>query len=384
MKSFSKVNFIGNILLIFLVWRFILFFIAYIGPFVVREWGNRFPYAKEHLISTSLPYWIWSWGNFDGVHYLTIAKSFYSAYYTQTFFPFYPLTIRFLAKLLFNNYFISAFIIANLSFLASLFIFRKLLLLDKYSDKFIFWVIIFLLFFPTSFYFGSIYTESLFLLFVVTSFYFAREKKWLFAGFVGMFAAATRLLGLFLFFALLVEYFFQNQAKKKTITPLFFISLIPLGLIFYMIFLKIKFDDSLLFWHAQPAFGAERLGRGIIFPPQVIFRYFKILITVDFKTLPFWNALFELVSFLFAVLMLVIAHIKKIRLSYLVFAWLSLITPVLTGTLSSMPRYILIVFPIFIVFGFLKKVWLKFVILVLSGIILTIAVILFTRGYWLS
>lgn len=383
MSKWLKNN-IAKILILFIIWRSLLFFIAYLGPSIIKEWGNRFPYSAEQLISTKLPYWIWSWGNFDGVHYLTIAKSYYSAYYTQTFFPLYPLIVRFIAKsLLFDNYLIAALLFSNISFLICLFIFRKLLHLDKYNSETI-WIIIFLLLFPTSFYFGSIYTEGFFLLLIFASFYFARTKKWFLSAFFGILASATRLFGSFLLFAILIEYLTQYKGKRKEVKPIIFISLIPLGLLIYMVYLNIKFGDPLLFWHAQPAFGAERLGSGIILPPQVIFRYLKILFTVSFKTLPFWNSLFELICFLYAIIILIVAHLKRVRLSYLVFSWFSLITPSLTGTLSSMPRYILVVFPIYIILGTLKNRFLKFILLGINIVILIMSVILFTRGYWLS
>ena len=64
--------------------------------------------------------------------------------------------------------------------------------------------------------------------------------------------------------------------------------------------------------------------------------------------------------------------------------WLSLITPSLTGTFSSMPRYILIIFPIFLVLGTIKSNPLKVFILTLFLALMSVSVILFTRGYWLS
>lgn len=384
MKRFLRFNFIQKLVALFLIWRLFLFFLAYLSPFIIREWGNRFPYVAEQLISTKLPYWIWSWGNFDGVHYLTIAKSYYIAYYTQTFFPLYPLVIRFIAKItLFDNYLIAALIISNFSFLFCLFIFGKLLIVEGYK-KYLNWIIIFLLIFPTSFYFGSLYSESIFLLLILISFYAARKNKWLISSLSGILASGTRLLGVFMVFALLTEYFIQTKGKKLKLKPLLCIAAIPFGLFVYMFYLQLKFHDPLLFWHAQPAFGAERLGSGVIFPPQVIFRYLKILVSVDIRTLPFWNSFFELISFLSGVFLLIVAHLKKIRLSYLIFSWFSLITPSLTGTFSSMPRYILIIFPIYIVLGSLKSNLLKLVLLTINAVILIIFVILFTRGYWVS
>src|SRR3989344_4709824 len=53
-----------------------------------------FPYWETLLEPNGHPLF-WSWGNFDGVHYLTIAMHGYSAQFTQAFFPLYPLAIRY-------------------------------------------------------------------------------------------------------------------------------------------------------------------------------------------------------------------------------------------------------------------------------------------------
>ncbi len=382
--QFRKYSSFFSLLAIFLVWRILLVLSAFFGLSLIPLWGNRFPYFEEQLIATKLPFWIWSWGNFDGVHYLTIAKSFYSAYYTQTFFPFYPLVIRFITKIfLFDHYLVSALIISNLCFFLSLYYFNKLLLVDKYVTQ-IRWIILFLVLFPVSFFFGSIYTEGLFLLLVILSFYSARKNKWFISGVFGMLASATRLGGVFLFFALIVEYFVSFRNKRKPVWPFLSICLIPLGLVIYMVFLHFKFSDFLLFWHAQPAFGAERTGTSIILPIQVLFRYFRIFSTIPVSSLAFLIALFEFCSFIIAIMLLIIAHQRKVRLSYLVYSWFAVIIPSLTGTLSSMPRYVLTAFPIFIVLGSIRNRFIKISLLFFSTVILIITAILFTRGYWVS
>lgn len=374
---------IRKLLTLFTFWRILLLVIAFLGPYLVINWGNRFPYVQEQLISTKLPYWIWSWGNFDGVHYLTIAKSYYSANYTQTFFPFYPLLIRIITKtIFFDHYLLAGLFISNLSFFVSLYFLKKLLILDGYKN-YLKWIFIFILIFPTSFYFGSLYSESLFLMLIIGSLYLARQNKWFYSIIFGIIASATRLMGIFILPALIYEYILHNRKKTRLtgILPLF---LIPLGLVGYMVFLKIKFADPLFFWHAQPVFGAGRLGSGIILPPQVIYRYIKIFLSVNTTSLAFMNAFFEFFMYISGIILLVLGHKLKVRLSYLIFSWPCLILPSLTGTLSSMPRYILICFPIFIVLGIIRNKFIKLLILIFSFCLLFVSTILFTRGYWVG
>jgi len=228
---------------IFLIWRIGLFFIDAIGEKIL-SFSPSFPYSDIYLIPSGLPHWLWSFANFDGVHYLTIAEKGYSAQFTQVFFPLYPLLIGIFNNILpFINPIITGLFISNMLFLFSLMIFRKLMRLD-YKEKEIKWMIAFLLFFPTSFFFGSLYTESLFFFLVISSFYMARKKRWILAGILGAFASATKLVGILLLPALLWEWWQANRSKyhvlgikyKKILHTIFYILhspiiyLIPLGL----------------------------------------------------------------------------------------------------------------------------------------------------------
>lgn len=354
-----------------------------------------FPYSEALLSNSGFPRWIWSFANFDGVHYLTIAKSGYWAQYTQVFFPLYPLMIKLFSTVFpFVNLILSGLLIANFSYIIALIYFTKLLNMD-YTEKTVNWVILFLIFFPVSFFFGSLYTESFFLLLLIGSFYAARTKKWWLAGILGSMAGATRLVGIFLLPALIWEWQEQHKLKisnKNSKLAGFFYSishspalyLVPTGLLTYMLYLGLAFHDPLYFWHAQPVFGAQRSGTGIILLPQVIFRYLKILLTVSMKQYDFWTALSELSFTLSAIILMITAHIKKIRMSYLIFSWLTILVPTLSGTLSSMPRYILVAFPIFMVLGMINSKPMKIALLASSLLLLVTFTLIFTRGIWVS
>src|SRR5258708_2790598 len=146
MKYFHK------IILLFFVWRLLLFLIAYLSPFFIPNFGGRFPYYQSLLISTHLPYWIWGFANFDGVHYITIAQHGYIAQYTQAFFPFYPILIHLLN--LFESPLLTGLVLSNFFFFLALFFLYKLFL-DDYSPTDSFKALILLVSFPTAFYFGA-------------------------------------------------------------------------------------------------------------------------------------------------------------------------------------------------------------------------------------
>ena len=181
--------------------------------------------------------------------------------------------------------------------------------------------------------------------------------------------------------ALLLEW--HNRKKKSILhSPILYIA--PLGLLAYMIFLQVNFRDALYFWHAQPVFGAERSSGSIIFFPQVVWRYIKMFASVSYKTETFWITFSELIFTLATITMLIIGHIRKIRLSYLVFSWLILLLPTFTGTFSSMSRYVLSAFPIYICLGLISNKYLKIILMILFVILLSLYSILFTRGHWVA
>jgi len=359
-----------QIFLFFLIWRLFLFLVAFFAQSILPNFGNRFPYV-EILKTDNFPYWIWSFGNFDGVHYLRIAQDGYAYQFTQAFFPLYPIFIKIVSHVTFGNFLVAALLISNLAFLLALLLFYKLI--NKiYDEKTAFWSYLFLLAFPTSFYFGAVYTEGIFFLMIVASFYLLEEKKILLASIIGSFASATRLVGVFLAPALI------KKMNFKSLIPLL---VVPIGLILYMIYLKIEFNNPLYFLTAQSIWGQERSTTGIVLLPQVFWRYFKILMTTS--GLPLFNAILELAATIFALIILMIAT-KRLKMEWLIFSWLTVITPTLTGTLTSMPRYILIAFPIYIVLAHIKSFTVK-ILLVTSFIVLqAILIILFTRGYWVA
>lgn len=380
---------IGFVAVAFVIWRAALLGFAWLGIRLL-PFAHRFPHAVVYLEPYGSPLF-WSWGNFDGIHYLTIAEQGYAAQYTQAFFPFYPLLMRFLN--FFGNLLFTGLTISHLAFFVSLILFYKLIRLDV-SDKLAKTAIIFLLLFPTSFFFSSLYNESLFLAFALGSFYAARKGHWGWAGILGGLSSATRLIGVFILPALAVLYWEDNRDKFFELKGRSFVRLllratplllIPAGTVLYMRYLEIAFADPLYFVHAQPMFGAERSVDRIILLYQVFFRYFKMLISVPLREPLFFTVFLEAASGVLF-LLLSIYTFFKLRLSYFLFLFAGYIAPTLTGTLSSVPRYVLVLFPGFLALTLIAQRYrvVKFVYPIVSFLLLAVATIFFTRGYWIA
>lgn len=400
MKKFAAST--KKILLSFVVWRIVLFLVAFLAIYFIPKWGGWFPYADRALEPTGLPSWIWGFGNFDGVHYLKIMQDGYKNIFSQAFFPLFPLLGRALTSInvlipksttldlnimVDPAYFYNSFILANGLFVLALYYLYRLFRLD-YSEKTSYLSLLLLLVFPTSFYFGAIYTESLFLLLTVLCLYTLRKKNYLVAGIFAAFASSTRILGLALFVVLAIELLSDLKTKKLILKSGDFIKsfagvlLAPLGTFVYMAYLKATTGDWFYFLTAQPSFGAERSATPFILLPQVIYRYFKMFLTIPVGSLQYLTLVNEFLMTLVPLTLLII-FIKKIRLSYWFFMLICLVVPTLTGTFSSMPRYALMSFLLFPLI--VEKTGKYFKLLVFLFFILgVILVSLFTRGYWVA
>jgi len=362
-------------LLAFIIWQVIIGIIIFLGAKYFST-SNQYLYTEKQVVN---PSWLWNRANFDGIHYLDIARKGYGIY-QQAFFPLYPKLIAFLTPFFGNRNLLAGWFLSLIAFYFSLFFFYKLIRLD-FKDSVAKRTIVYLLIFPTAFFFSMVYTESLFFLFIIASFYFARTKHWWLAGIFGALASATRLPGIFLFPALLVEWWQQ----KKLASSFLPILLVPLGLVYYMRYLAINFGDSLMFIHVQKFFGAGRSADRIILLYQVFWRYFKMLVTVEKSTLTYFAVIMEFLAAASFLILIIFTYLKR-WYSYLIFMVLAYITPTLTGTFLSLPRFVLVLFPGFILLSLWseKYRWLKILYPLLAIPLLIFCLILFTRGFWVA
>lgn len=335
----------------FLIWR--------IGLIVILFFAIRFLPNQANFLGGGLgnyldnPY-LWAWANFDGEHYLSIAQRGYG-FGEEPFFPFYPLVIRIL-----GGGIEFGLIVSHLSLLVALVGLYKLIRLD-YSAKIAKTTIILLLIFPTSFYFGSVYTESLFLALTVWFFYALKKREMAKIFILGTLASGTKLIGS--------------------------IFLVPFGLLGYMYYLQKTVGDPLAFVHNITIFGEQRSSIPILLP-QVFYRYFfKIFPNLNYSYFPVVFTTFIELSVAIAFLMLVVISFKKLKLSYSLYLAFGYLIPTLSGSFSSLPRYVLVLFPAFM----LTAMWVvkqsavvRFLVyaLLVTGLIISTA--MFTRGYWLA
>ena len=143
--------------------------------------------------------WLEPWQRWDALHYQAIAERGYQAYDSATFTPpLYPLLIRVLAEGSGTGTLVGGMLISNLAYLCSLAALYNLAFHETGDAGLSRRTLIYLASFPTAFFFLAGYTEAPFLLAAILSIYATRRGRWWSAGAWGAIAALTRLTGMLL------------------------------------------------------------------------------------------------------------------------------------------------------------------------------------------
>ena len=382
---------IFSILGLFLAWRAVLQFIAYLGIFRL----NLNPDFTSCWLPKISNWYTW-WIRWDAGWYLSIVERGYD-WYTPgkfsnlAFFPLYPLLVKYLAWTFGNNYILCGVVISNLALLLACFYLYRLVKLDAKTSA-AYRSVFYLLIFPTALFFTSMYAESLLLLFCMAAFFYARKNKWLLCGLFGFLAALTKSFGVFLAPVLLLEYLEQRKFHLKKIKwNVLNIGWIPAGLGVFMFYLWKRFKNPFLFLKAQggwannphsawsriPNLNLANIGASLT-------KYFQSIFG-EFEGLAFRiTAGLELISFiLFAILCVVV--FLKLRKSYALYMFFGLILSPLTGSLMSMNRYVLVLFPAFILLALWgKNKVINYAIVMLFSTLLALNIIMFVNSYWVG
>ena len=346
-----------NVVYIFIIWLTVVLSVAYFGFSTLPQSGKFNNNFWESL------------GNWDGGHYLGIAESGYSQKFQYAFFPLYPLTIKALNQVT-QNYLLAAILISVTATFLGLHLLYKLVAGDfdkKIAEK----AILALLFFPTSFFFLTAYSEGLFFLLTIAAFYFLRQNKLFWATMAVVLVSATRVVGLAVVVALWIDILTKQGINRKN----WFILLAPLGFVSYCIFLYQQTGDPFYF------ITAENHWQRTLATPVIGFWQTLGNISSSGFTAPKFNILLDLIFAIFGVGFAIRAF-RFLSPSFAIYSLISVGIPLFTPTLSSMPRFLLPVFPIFILVVLIKNRYVGLFFQVVSIALLSIFTALFIVGYW--
>src|SRR5918996_3702119 len=193
----------------------------------------------------------------DAAWYLRIADSGYAGSDARAaFFPLYPLLVRALATPFGASpgaLLVAAYAVALAAFLAALVLLYRLVSLEL-GRPLARPALLLLSVFPAALYFGAPYSESLFLLLAVGAFYAARTGRWACAGAAPCGAAATRRAGILLVLPLAMLWWGSRDRRARDVAWLL---LAPLGLAGYALFLGLAEGDAWRFLDVQDAWSRE-------------------------------------------------------------------------------------------------------------------------------
>ena len=360
---------VREVLLDFVATRAVIIVIAEMAAVII---GQR---AGEHVQESS-NLLLNVWGRWDAVHYLDIATHGYSGT-DMAFFPLFPLLIRILGRLV-GNHLVAGILISNASFFFGLLFLYKLLEHEydrSVARRAIFYVSIF----PSAFFFSAVYTESLFFMLTVASFYYMRAHRWWMAAAIGFFAAMTRVEGVLLLVPFAIEWYMQYKNDLRDhAKSLAAGALIPCGLFVYMAYLWVLRGDPLYFSHVQIHWNRH------FAPPwvSVISAFHKIAVATAGQTIA--NQAME-ISFTALMIAVLVVGWKQLRPSYIAYMALSILIPMSTSSLMSMPRFALVLFPMYAIMAREgERPWVNNLIVAFSLPLLGLFTVLYADWYWVA
>ena len=345
----------------------------------VPGWPAPQPQVGLANVGTSLERW-------DGLWFLRIAEDGYAQDDgSAAFFPLYPMAIKGMSTLLGGHPLLAALLVSNLAFLAALVVVYLLTELE-YDEAVARRTTVLMAAWPTAFFFIAPYSESLFLLLAAGSFLCARRSKWLGAGVLGALAAATRSIGIVLALALAVEAVHQWRERSDKngsalLAPLASAGLVAVGTFGYLLYWKVAADS----WLAPIG---EQANWQRVFTFPLVTMWDATRAAFDFIGVP--EGGYPLLDWLVVVPALAAAVWVAIRMrpSYGIYTWASLLLPLTfifeARPLMSVPRFTVVVWPIFWALARLGERWnAHAAIVACSAIGLGAFTILFVNWYWI-
>ncbi|CAA9568246.1 MAG: Predicted integral membrane protein [uncultured Thermomicrobiales bacterium] len=358
--------------------------------------------------------------HWDGTWYRLVAVEGYAegGAAKAAFWPLYPWLMEFGAGITGLAPETVGYLISNVAFLGALIVLYRLIGMDFNAEiaRRTLWV---LALFPTAFFFTAVYTESLFLLLASAALLGARRGEWLVAGILGLFAALTRSSGFMLLAPFGVLFIQQYGMSPRRWFPHVVPAALPvLGPIIFGWFLRANgrsffaFAEEQWQWNRFSAtpwrtidctirgcreevrqFGGVRdsyikpIDWG--WPGELLSNLnWRFITSSDFRYRVGESHILEFLVTVVA-FALVLVGLKKLPLYYTAFIVPPLIVPLLTPSsvnpLMSMPRFVLPLFPLFVMIAILLRGRkLAVPLAVGSSFLLVILTMQFAQWYWVA
>jgi hypothetical protein len=382
---------------VFVFSRLTILLVSYIAVVLIPLNGHSIPIdciAGIHPNNLCL----FMWYHFDDGAYVQIAHQGYASTRDVAYFPFWPLLVHFGGLLLGGyfpfSYYLAGLLLANICFYFTL-VLLYCLLCEDFEPSLAKRVIFYLAFYPYAIFFFLGYTESLFLILCVAVFLLLRRGKmldWWLAGGIAALATLTRSTGALLslpFLIMYIRHFWIPAERNKhswlqKVNALAPLVLIPAAALTFMIYLYYTKGNPFIFqteevavWDRHFAWIWVTYGRTL-----------QVLLTYPLFAVDFVKDLLDIVFTTLPIAALALGW-KRLPLHYSLYALavivFSISFPLWTvNPMASMPRYMMSIFPLIVVFALWGK-YQRFdqFFIALGPPLLAVNTILFVSHYWM-
>lgn len=339
---------VGYCAAVYLAVRVALFLLSAAAWGLTSEHASVGPDGSYAALTNGWHNAITGWNKQDSLWFLHIAQHGYSpGNASAAFFPGYPVLIRLVGYLCFGHLLVAAYIVSNGALLAALIVLYRLTE-REYDTVTARRAVLYLALFPTAFFLFDTYSEALFLLTAVGAIALARQRRWGWAGLLGIGATLTRSIGVAVVLALAAEAIHQTieeRAGPRILARRLAASVLPLaGIGGYLLFWQLRFGD----WYRPIAVEKIYWGRAFSAPWRTLWEG----LTMAWRYGPdggsgWWTLDFVLVAIGLALGVWVAIRTRPV---YAVYTWASLLFFLFTAwpdrPLMSDPRFLLPIFPL--------------------------------------
>jgi len=319
---------------------------------------------------------------YGGYHYTPGGRD------TIAFFPAYPLLMRYVGRLFGRSQadlYYGGIVISWTAFVLAMIGLYKIARLDvdALAAK---RAVLLSMIFPFAFFFGVVYTEALFLAAAVGAFYFFRTRRWLLGGLCGALATGTRVTGILIWPALAWIAWRGVMAgggrlkppSREAVLAVAALLMVPAGIGAYSLYIyrltghPLEWLKTIELWGYYPGgtpwLAMARLIRDLVERPIV---YLATVPTARFDALNGVTALVFVLAIPFVWF--------RFGTAYGIYMLANLWLPLSSGLFEGLGRYCSVLFPFFIWLGSLRSRSVLTIAIVVSAVMYTLCMAIFTN-----
>ncbi|MEA2633343.1 MAG: hypothetical protein QOH92_110 [Chloroflexota bacterium] len=319
-----------------------------------------------------------AWDQWDAQHYLYLATHGYSATGDArnliAFFPLYPALISAIATTGLPAR-TAALLISNIAGVVAAILLYEVARQDLRENA-AFRAAAFFIVFPTAYFLLVGYTEALFCALAFGAVLAARRQRWLLAGMLGGLAAAARLTGLALLPFLVLELVDARQSLRAIWQAMLAPMLIVLGFMTYLLTNLLVLGDAFAFVSVQRQHWSHSLSAPWVGFADAI-RGISWRVPWEKLTVGGGEAVGGAAAYATTILSWL-----RLRPSDAAYATVLTVMVTFLPFWLSIPRYLLAMYPLFLLVGRIGQRWVYLAIVVASFIGLLVFGLAFGRGYW--